>query len=106
MFCLFVFSFFLFYVTVSFLFLFSYFMCLFVTNAWLDLFVLCLFACFCLFGHVLFVCLIHLLGCLLLITFCLTEFAGMVRQYKSMQNMSHDWATVKTVAHETVRHMT
>ena len=24
-----------------------YFMCLFVINAWLDLFVLCLFACFC-----------------------------------------------------------
>ena len=29
----------------------DYFMCLFVINAWLDLFVLCLFACFCLFGH-------------------------------------------------------
>ena len=26
--------------------------------------------------------------------------------YKSMQSMSHDWETVKTVAHETVRHMT
>ena len=67
-----------------FLFLFSYFMCLFVINAWLDLFVLCLFAWFCLFDHVLFVCLIHLLGCLLLIIFCLTKFAGMVRQYKSI----------------------
>ena len=32
-------------------------MCLFVINASLDLFVLCLFACFCLFDHVLFVCL-------------------------------------------------
>ena len=27
-------------------------------------------------------------------------------QYKSMQSMSLDWETVKTVAHETVRHMT
>ena len=53
-----------------------------------------------------FVCLIHLFGCLLLITFCLTIIAGRVRQYKSMQSMSHDWETVKTVAHETVRHMT
>ena len=34
-------------------------MCLFVINASLDLFVLCLFACFCLLDHVLFVCLIH-----------------------------------------------
>ena len=39
------------------------------------LFYVCLFACFCLFGHMfclfdLFVC------CLLLITFCLTIFAG------------------------------
>ena len=84
----------------------DYFMCLFVINAWLDLFILCLFACFCLFDHVLFVCLIHLFGCLLLITFSLTIFAGMARQYKSMQSMSHDWETVKTVAHETVRHMT
>ena len=81
-------------------------MCLFVINASLDLFVLCLFACFCLFDHVLFVCLIHLFGCLLLITFCLTIFASMVRQYKSMQSMSHDWETVKTLAHETVGHMT
>ena len=32
-------------------------MCLFVINASLDLFVLCFFACFCLFDHVLFVCL-------------------------------------------------
>ena len=37
-----------------FLFLFSYFMCLFVINAWLDLFVLCLFACFCLFVYSIF----------------------------------------------------
>ena len=35
--------------------------------------------------------------------FLFDKFAGMVRQYKSM---SHDWTTVKTVAHETVRHMT
>ena len=45
-------------------------MCLFVINAWFELFVLCLFACFCLFGpvclflfvlsYVLFVCLIYL----------------------------------------------
>ena len=34
----------------------DYFMCLFVINAWLDLFILRLFACFCLFDHVLFVC--------------------------------------------------
>ena len=54
-----------------------------------------------------FVCLFdYLFDCLLLITFCLTIFAGRVRQYKSMQSMSHDWETVKTVAHETVRHMT
>ena len=33
----------------------DYFMLLFVINAWLDLFILCLFACFCLFDHVLFV---------------------------------------------------
>ena len=74
-------------------------MCLFVINAWLDLFVLCLTVClFCLFGH---------MFCrLLLITFCLTIFASIVRQYKSMQSMSHDWETVKTVSHETVRHMT
>ena len=65
-----------------------------------------MFACFCMFCHVLFVCLIHLFGYLFLITFCLTIFAGMVRQYKSMQSMSHDWETVKTVSHETVRHMT
>ena len=84
----------------------NYFMCLFAINASLDLFVLCLVACFCLFDHVLFVCLIHLFGFLLLITFCLTIFASMVRQSKSMQSMSHDWETVKTVAHETVRHMT
>ena len=65
-----------------------------------------MFVCFCLFGHMfyLFVCLIHLFGCLLLITFSL--FEGMVKQCKSMQSMSHDWETVKTVAHETVRHMT
>ena len=80
---------------------------LFVINAWLVLFVLCwllvlfVWSCF----VCLFVCLIHLLSFLHLITFCLTKFAGMVRQYKSMQSMSHDWATVKTVAHETVRHM-
>ena len=81
---------------------------IFVINAWLDLFVLCLFVCLFLFvwSYVLFVCLIHLFGCLLLITFCLTIFAGRVRQYKSMQSMSHDWETVKTFAHETVRHMT
>ena len=30
----------------------------------------------------------------------------MVRQYKNMQNMSHDRATVKTVSRETVRPMT
>ena len=59
----------------------------------------CLVICFvCLFDP--FVC------CLFLITFCLTIFAGMVRQYKSMQSMSHDCETVKTVSHETVRHMT
>ena len=85
-------------------------MCLFVINASLDLFVLCLVACFCLFDHVfvclIMFCLIHLFGCLLLITFCLTIFASMMRQYKSMQSKSYDWETVKTVAHETVRHMT
>ena len=65
-----------------------------------------MFVCFCLFGHMfcLFVCLIHLFGCLLLITFSL--FEDIVKQCKSMQSMSHDWETVKTVAHETVRHMT
>ena len=47
-------------------------MCLFVINAWLDLFVLCLL---CLYGHMfcLFVCLIHLFVFLLLITFSLFE---------------------------------
>ena len=80
-------------VTVSFFVIvfLDYFMCLFVINAWLDLFILRLFACFCLFDHVLFVGLIHLVGCLLLITFSLTIFAGMVRQYKSMQSKSHVW---------------
>ena len=78
-------------------------MCLFVINAWLDLFVLCLFVLF-VWSYVLFVCLIRLFGCLLLITFSL--FEDMVKQCKSMQSMSHDWETVKTVAHETVRHMT
>ena len=70
---------------------------------WICLFYVCLS---CLFGHMfcLFVCLIHLFGCLLLITFSL--FEDMVKQCKSMQSMSHDWETVKTVAHETVRHMT
>ena len=38
--------------------------------------------------------------------FLFDNIAGRVRQYKSMQSMSHDWETVKTVAHETVRHMT
>ena len=77
-------------------------MCLFVINAWLDLFVLCLFVFVCLV--ICFVCLIHLFGCLLLITFSL--FEDMSKQCKGMQSMSHDWETVKTVAHETVRHMT
>ena len=82
-------------------------MCLFVINAWLDLFVLCLFVCLFLFVLSCFVCLFDSFACcLLLIIFCLTLFTGMVRQYKSMQSMSHDWETVKTVAHETVRHMT
>ena len=77
-------------------------MCLFLTNALLDLFVLllfvlCLFACFCLFDH---------MSWLLFITFCLTIIAGMVRQYKSIQNISHDWETVKTVSRETIHHMT
>ena len=45
--CLFCFK--LFFVFVS-VFL-DYIMCLFVINAWLDLFVLCLFVCFCLFGY-------------------------------------------------------
>ena len=45
---------------------------------WICLFYACLFACFCLFGHMfclfgymfcLFVCLIHLFGCLLLLYF-------------------------------------
>ena len=41
------------------------------------LFYVCLFAYFCLFVHVLFVCLFDLfVCCLLLITFCLTIFAG------------------------------
>ena len=71
---------------------------------WICLFYVCLLVFVCLI--MLFVCLIHRFGCLLLITFCLTIFASTVRQYKSMQSMSHDWETVKTVAHETVRHMT
>ena len=80
-------------------------MCLFVINAWLDLFVLCLFVFACLV--ICFVCLFDsFVCCLLLITFCLTIFAGMVRQYKSMQSMSQNWETVKTVSHEPVRHMT
>ena len=71
---------------------------------WICLFYACLlvFVCLvicsvCLFDS--FVC------CLVLINFCLTIFAGMVRQYKGMQSISHDWETVKTVSHETVRHM-
>ena len=72
--------------------------------------------CFCLFYVCLlvFVCLIicflvclnHLIGELFFITFRFTIIAGMVRQYKSMQNMSHDWETVKTVSRETVCHRT
>ena len=80
-----------------------------MTNALLDLFVLflffmcvCLFACFCLFEHTFF-CLFDSFAWLVIITFCLTIIAGMVRQYKSMQSMSHDW---ETVSRETVRHMT
>ena len=42
---------------------------------------------FCLFGFVclvigFLVCLVHLFGWLLFITFCLTIFAGIMRQYK------------------------
>ena len=73
---------------------------------WICLFYVCLFLF--VWSYVLFVCLfvclIHLFGCLLLITFSL--FEDMVKQCKSMHCMSHDWETVKTVAHETVRHMT
>ena len=64
-------------------------MYLFVTNALLDLFVLCLFVFVCLLIFVcliicFLVCLIHLLGWLLIISFCFTIIAGMIRQYKSM----------------------
>ena len=40
----------------------DYFMCLFVINAWFELFVLCLFVCLFLFvwSYFLFVCLIYL----------------------------------------------
>ena len=86
-----------------------YFICLFVINALLDfcLFV-CLFVCLFLFvwSNVFLFFFIYLFGWLLLIMFCLTIIAGMVRQYKSMHSMSHDLSTVKTVARETVRHMT
>ena len=37
-------------------------------------------------------------GWLLFITFCFTIIAGMVRQYKSMQNISHGWESIKTVS--------
>ena len=64
-------------------------MCLFVINAWLDLFVLCLFVCLFLFVWSCLVCLFDsFVCCLLLITFCLTIFTGMARQYKSMQSMT------------------
>ena len=79
-----------------------------MTNALLDLFVLflfllCLFACFCLFDHM-FSCLFDSFAWL--VAFCSTIIACMVRQYKRMQSMSHDWETVKTVSRETVSHMT
>ena len=57
-----------------------------------------------------YVCLVMFCVCLIclfvFITFCLTIFVGRTRRYKSMQFMSHDWETVKTVSHETVRNMT
>ena len=68
---------------------------------WICLFYVCLLVFVCLV-----ICFVCLFDRLLLITFCLTLFAGTVRQYKSMQSMSHDWEIVKTVSHETVRHMT
>ena len=82
-----------------------------LNNALLDLFVLflfglCLFACFVCLIMCFLLCLIHLLGWLLFITFCFAIVAGMVRQYKSMQNRSQDKETVKTVSRETVRDKT
>ena len=66
-----------------------------------------MFVCLFLFVWSCFVCLFESFdGLFAFDYFLFDKFAGMVRQYKSMQSMSHDWATVKTVAHETVRHMT
>ena len=57
-------------------------------DAWLDLFVLCfMFVCLLVFVCfvICFVCLFDsFVCCLLLVTFCLTIFADMVRQYKSI----------------------
>ena len=53
-----------------------------MTNALLDsfvLFILCLFACFVCLIICFLVCLIHLLGWMLIITFCFTIIAGIVR---------------------------
>ena len=69
---------------------------------------ICLF-CFCLFYVCLlvFVCLFDSFHWLVAFHYFLfTIIAGMARQYKSMQHMSNDWETVKTVSRKTVRHMT